>query len=42
VLVTHGFLRRLARHDLEESVTGRFRVPGLEETRAPQRERAAR
>jgi hypothetical protein len=25
VLVTHGFLRRLARRDLDESVTGRYR-----------------
>jgi hypothetical protein len=28
VIVTHGFLRRLARRDLEESVTRRFRMPG--------------
>ena len=27
VIVTHGFLRRLARRDLEKSVTGRYRVP---------------
>jgi hypothetical protein len=26
VLVTHGFLRRLARRDLDESITGRYRV----------------
>lgn len=28
VLVTHGFLRRLAHRELEESVTGRYRRPG--------------
>ncbi|QEC47667.1 hypothetical protein FSW04_08835 [Baekduia soli] len=40
VIVTHGFLRRLARRDLEESVTGRFReVPEGKDTPPPQRER---
>ena len=40
VIVTHGFLRRLARRDLEESITGRFReVPEGRDTPAPQRER---
>jgi hypothetical protein len=40
VIVTHGFLRRLARRNLEESVTGRFReVPHGADTPAPQRER---
>jgi hypothetical protein len=39
VIVTHGFLRRLARRDLEESVTGRFRLPGTAETPEPSRER---
>jgi hypothetical protein len=28
VLVTHGFLRSLARLELEESAVGRFAVPG--------------
>ena len=42
VLITHGFLRRLARQNLEESVTGRFRVPRLEDAPPPRRERAAR
>src|SRR3954471_10119002 len=40
VLVTHGFLRRLARRELDESVAGRFRVPAPEDTPAPLRERA--
>jgi hypothetical protein len=40
VIVTHGFLRRLARRDLEESITGRYRVPDAEDTPAPERERA--
>jgi hypothetical protein len=40
VIVTHGFLRRLARRDLEESVTGKYRVPHSEDTKAPERERA--
>jgi hypothetical protein len=39
VIVTHGFLRRLARRDLERSVTGRYRVPAPEDTPAPKRER---
>jgi hypothetical protein len=37
VIVTHGFLRRIAKRNLEESVTGRFRVPPPDETRAPRR-----
>jgi hypothetical protein len=40
VIVTHGFLRRLARRDLETSVTGRYRVPDSGDTPAPSRERA--
>jgi hypothetical protein len=39
VVVTHGFLRRLARRDLETSVTGRFAVPDVGDAPAPQRER---
>jgi hypothetical protein len=39
VLVTHGFLRRLARQDLEQSITGRFAVPAVDDTPAPRRER---
>jgi hypothetical protein len=38
--VTHGFLRRLAHRDLEQSVTGKYRVPRGQDTPAPQRERA--
>jgi hypothetical protein len=41
VIVTHGFLRRLARRDLDESVTGKYRVPAPEDTPAPERERAS-
>jgi hypothetical protein len=37
VIVTHGFLRRLARRDLEQSVTGRYRVPDNAENPAPER-----
>jgi hypothetical protein len=40
VIVTHGFLRRLARRELDESITGRFRAPAPEDTPAPSRERA--
>jgi hypothetical protein len=40
VIVTHGFLRRLAHRDLERSVTGKFRVPRGADTPAPHRERA--
>jgi hypothetical protein len=39
VIVTHGFLRRLARRDLEQSITGKYRVPDAEDTGTPQRER---
>jgi hypothetical protein len=39
VIVTHGFLHRLAKRDLDESVAGRFRV-APQDTGAPQRERA--
>ena len=42
VIVTYGFLHRLARRDLDESVTGRFRVPPTSQTPEPQRERAER
>jgi hypothetical protein len=41
VIVTLGFLRRLAQRDLEESVTGKYRVPDAQDTPAPQRERAS-
>jgi hypothetical protein len=34
VLVTHGFLRRLARRDLDESVTGRYRGGAVAPSRA--------
>jgi hypothetical protein len=40
VIVTHGFLRRLARRDLEKSVTGKYRVPDAKDTPAPSRERS--
>jgi len=40
VIVTHGFLRRLARRDLEESITGKYRVPEAQDTPAPERERS--
>jgi hypothetical protein len=40
VFVTHGFLRRLAHRELDESVTGRFRaVPDGRDMPAPRRER---
>jgi hypothetical protein len=39
VIVTHGFLRRLAHRDLEQSVTGKYRVPRGQDTPAPRRER---
>jgi hypothetical protein len=41
VIVTQGFLRRLARRDLDESVTGRFRVPDARDTPPPERERSS-
>jgi hypothetical protein len=38
VIVTHGFLRRLAKRNLEESITGRFReVPKGADTPTPRR-----
>ena len=40
VIVTHGFLRRLARRELDKSVTGRFSVPAARDIPAPSRERA--
>jgi hypothetical protein len=40
VIVTHGFLKRIASRDLEQSVTGKYRVPDGADTPAPQRERA--
>jgi hypothetical protein len=40
VIVTHGFLRRLAKRKLDESRTGRYRAPAAPDTPAPQRERA--
>jgi hypothetical protein len=39
VIVTFGFLRRLARRDLDESVTGRFRVSPDGQPAEPQRAR---
>jgi hypothetical protein len=45
VIVTHGFLRRLARRELDESVTGRFRTGGdgaaPADVPAPERARSA-
>ncbi|WCB92654.1 hypothetical protein DSM104299_01351 [Baekduia alba] len=42
VIVTHGFLRRLARRELDESIAGRFRGPSShEETGEPERERSS-
>jgi hypothetical protein len=41
VIVTHGFLRRLARRELDASITGRFRGPAARDTPAPSRERAS-
>jgi hypothetical protein len=41
VIVTHGFLRRLARRELDESITGRFRGPAARDTPAPSRERSS-
>ncbi|HEU4975572.1 MAG TPA: hypothetical protein VFT50_10825 [Baekduia sp.] len=40
VIVTHGFLHRIARRQLDESVAGRFRVPAAADTPAPSRERS--
>jgi hypothetical protein len=40
VFVTHGFLRRLARRQLEQSVIGKYRVPAGADTPAPRRARA--
>jgi hypothetical protein len=40
VIVTHGFLHRIARRQLDESKAGRFRIPGIEQTPEPSRERA--
>jgi hypothetical protein len=39
VIVTHGFLRRLAHRDLEQSVTGKYRVPKGKDTAEPRRAR---
>jgi hypothetical protein len=39
VVVTHGFLRRLAHRELEQSVAGRFRAPSAAEIGEPHRER---
>jgi hypothetical protein len=39
VIVTHGFLRRLARRELDESIAGRFRGAEAADTPAPSRER---
>lgn len=40
VIVTHGFLRRLARRELDESVTGRFRGPATPDASPPQGDRS--
>jgi len=42
VIVTHGFLRRLAHRELEQSVTGRYRVPRAKDRPSPRRARAER
>jgi hypothetical protein len=39
VIVCYGFLRRLAKRELDESVTGRFRALSVDETPEPRRER---
>ncbi|MBI5106189.1 MAG: hypothetical protein HZB46_14610 [Solirubrobacterales bacterium] len=39
VIVTHGFLRRVAHRELDESVTGRFRDAQPDRTPEPRRER---
>lgn len=39
VIVTHGFLHRLARRQLDESVTRRFRLPTADVAPEPSRER---
>jgi hypothetical protein len=39
VIVCYGFLRRLAKRELDESITGRFRAPDAKDTAAPRRER---
>lgn len=40
VIVTHGFLHRIARRQLDESKAGRFRIPAPADTPAPSRERS--
>jgi hypothetical protein len=40
VILTHGFLHRIARRQLDESVTGRFRIPPPDQLPDPQRERS--
>jgi hypothetical protein len=42
VIVTHGFLRSLARMDFAESRVGRFATPAPEDTPSPRRERLAK
>jgi hypothetical protein len=42
VLVTYGFLRSLAKRDLDESVVGRFAIPTIEQTPEPHAERRDR
>jgi hypothetical protein len=41
VIVTHGFLRSLARIDFAESRVGRFKVPAVRDTPSPQRQRVS-
>ena len=41
VIVTHGFLRSLARMDFAESRVGRFATPSAQDTPSPTRERVA-
>src|SRR3954452_17134956 len=41
VIVTHGVLRSLARMDFAESRVGRFKVPAVEDTPSPQRQRVS-
>lgn len=39
VIVCYGFLKRLARRDLDQSVTGKYRKLRVDETGTPQKER---
>jgi hypothetical protein len=42
VLVTYGFLRSLAKRDLDESVVGRFAIPSIDDVGEPHAERRDR